>query len=223
MSVTIFLIKVRKVTFWGKPTYYLSTFSSNNGYFTAKSQTSSALTIQPLEHREITTTVKIDGYGYAITNTPLTSETALKVIKKWEYPGEDPSIYEKAQVTVKLFANGVDTGRTETISLKSNWTAVFYGLPYLDDEGNLISYTVKESWNNGDWLPVYGPVTAVSGSTPTYETTVTNTYRWTGNFELPSTGGAGHFIFILSGLILVLAPLVYGLSLRRRYRKGARK
>ena len=28
MSVTIFLIKVRKVTFWGKPTYYLSTFAS---------------------------------------------------------------------------------------------------------------------------------------------------------------------------------------------------
>ena len=25
MSVTIFLIKVRKVMFWGKPTYYLST------------------------------------------------------------------------------------------------------------------------------------------------------------------------------------------------------
>ena len=28
MSVTIFLITERKVTFWGKPTYYLSTFAS---------------------------------------------------------------------------------------------------------------------------------------------------------------------------------------------------
>ena len=28
MSVTIFLIKERIVTFWGKPTYYLSTFAS---------------------------------------------------------------------------------------------------------------------------------------------------------------------------------------------------
>ena len=29
MSVTIFLIKVRKVTFWGKPTFYLSTFTAS--------------------------------------------------------------------------------------------------------------------------------------------------------------------------------------------------
>ena len=28
MSVTIFLIKERRVTFWGKPTSYLSTFAS---------------------------------------------------------------------------------------------------------------------------------------------------------------------------------------------------
>ena len=29
MSVTIFLIKVRKVTFWGKPTSYLSRLSAS--------------------------------------------------------------------------------------------------------------------------------------------------------------------------------------------------
>ena len=29
MSVTIFLITERKVTFWGKPTYYLSTFTAS--------------------------------------------------------------------------------------------------------------------------------------------------------------------------------------------------
>jgi hypothetical protein len=207
----------------GRTSYYISTFNSNNGYFAAKSQANSALTIQLMEHREITTTVNIDGYGYSITNIPLTSETALKVLKQWEYPGEDPSIYEKAQVTVKLFANGVDTGRTETISLKSDWSAVFNGLPYLDDEGNPISYTVEESWNNADWLPVYGPVTVISGSTPTYETTITNTYRWTGSFELPSTGGIGYPLLILCGLILTSAPLVYGLSLRCRHRKEARE
>ena len=97
--------------------------------------------------------------------------------------------------------------------------AVFSGLPYVDEDGETITYTVVESWDNNDWIPVYGPVTStVDGG---YETTVTNTYRWIGSFELPPTGGIGYPIFILSGLILMLAPLVYGLSLRRRHRKGA--
>ena len=122
-----------------------------------------------------------------------------------------------------MLANGVDTGRTETVSLKTNWTATFSGLPYVDEEGNPISYTVVESWDTSDWIPVYGPVTSTGGSIPTYETTVINTYRWTGSFELPSTGGIGYPILMLCGLPLVAAPLVYGLSLRRRHRKEARE
>ena len=37
------------------------------------------------------------------------------------------------------------------------------------------------------------------------------------NVELPATGGIGTPIYILCGLVLVLGPLVYGFSLRRRY------
>ena len=37
------------------------------------------------------------------------------------------------------------------------------------------------------------------------------------NVELPATGGIGPPIYILCGLVLVLGPLVYGFSLRRRY------
>ena len=58
-------------------------------------------------------------------------------------------------MTIRLLANGVDTGRTETVSLKSNWTAVFNGLPYYDENGEPIVYTVVESWDNSDCLPVY--------------------------------------------------------------------
>ena len=39
------------------------------------------------------------------------------------------------------------------------------------------------------------------------------------NVELPATGGIGTPIYILCGLILITAPLVYGLSLRRRYER----
>ena len=98
---------------------------------------------------------------------------------------------------------------------------MFNGLPYLDDNGDPIAYSVVESWDTPDWIPVYGPVTATDGDIPTYEMTVTNKYRWEESFELPSTGGIGSPIFILCGLALILAPLVYGLILRRRYRKGA--
>ena len=176
-----------------------------------------------MERRIVTTVVDLEGEGYSITNVPLDTETSLKVTKRWYHPDVSESVYEKAQVTFKLYANGVDTGRTETVSLKSNWVAEFTGLPYLGDDGEPIVYTVVESWETNDWTPTYGSVNSTGGVIPTYETTVTNTYRWKGSFELPPTGGVGYPIFILCGLILTLAPLVYGLSLRRRYRKGARE
>ena len=206
----------------GRTSYYLSTTLNNKGYIEAKSQANSAQTVNLLTKTVTSTTVKIEGYGYAITNTPLTSETSLKVTKRWDYPSGDPAFYEKEQVTIKLLANGVDTGRTETVSLKSNWTAVFNGLPYLDEAGNPIAYTVVESWNNVDWLPIYGAVTTVGTDHPTYETTITNTYRWTGSYELPATGGMGTSLYILFGLVLVLGPFVYGFSLRRKHRKEGR-
>ena len=43
------------------------------------------------------------------------------------------------------------------------------------------------------------------------------------NVELPSTGGIGTPIYILCGLTLVIGPLVYGFSLRRRYGRRFRK
>ncbi len=201
----------------GRTSYYLTTTLNNKGYIDAKSQTNAALTVNLITKTVTTTTLEIDGYGFAITNTPLSTETSLKVTKRWDYPAGDAAFYEKEQVTIRLLANGVDTGRTETVSLKSNWTAIFNGLPYLDEEDNPIVYTVVESWDNMDWIPIYGPITATGGDIPTYETTITNTYRWTGSFELPGTGGIGIPIYILCGLVFILGPFVYGFSLRCRY------
>ena len=187
-----------------------------NGYLRGDGSGDSALVFHPMVKRASSTTVVLDGYGYSITNKPLTTETSVQVTKRWDHPLGDSSLYEKAQVTIRLYANGVDTGRTETVSLKSNWTAVFSGLPYLDENGEPISYTVVETWETMDWIPLYGQVTTVGGRTPTYAVTVTNTYRWVGDFELPETGGTGITLYILFGLVLTLAPIVYGFSLRRR-------
>ena len=191
-----------------------------NGYLSGNG---SALILHPLVKTSSSSTVILDGYGYTITNTPLTMETSVKVKKRWSHPSGNETLYEKAQVTMKLLANGEDTGRTETISLKSNWAAIFNGLPYLDDAGNPITYTVVENWDNADWIPVYSPVVTIQGDIPTYEITVVNTYRWTGDYELPATGGIGCPIYILSGLLLILGPFVYGFRLRRRYERRSKR
>ena len=176
-----------------------------------------------MERRNISYEVDIDGYGFSIVNTPLTDETALTVTKKWEHPLDDDTLYEKEQVTFLLLANGVDTNRKETVTLQNNWTVTFSGLPYFDENGEPISYTVVELWENLDWISVMGDVNSSGGSDPTYSTTVINVYRWTNAVVLPATGGIGYPLYILIGMILISAPFVYGFSLRRRYGKGARK
>lgn len=204
----------------GKTNYYLCALNKNN-YADAKNQANSALLFYPMERQVKTTTVEIEGYGFRVTNTPLTAETSLKVTKQWSHPTGDALVYEKLKVTVKLLANGLDTGLSETIDLKSDWTAVFYGLPYMDADGVPYVYTVVESWDNDDWIPEYGQVQTKPGTIPSYEITVTNHYRWIDAFELPSTGGIGSPFYILIGLILMSAPFVYGFRMRRRYRKEA--
>ena len=203
---------------WYTEIVYMSG-ANGNGFMGADGNSSSAMVIHPMVKTTTTTTVTLDGYGFSITNTPMTSETSVKVTKRWDHPMDDSSVYEKAQVTVRLYANGVDTGRTETINLKSNWTAVFKGLPYVDGAGQIITYTVLETWDTIDWIPVYSEVTSSGGKNPTYSVTITNVYRWTGSYELPGTGGIGTPIYILCGLVLTVGPLVYGFSLRRRYKR----
>ena len=41
--------------------------------------------------------------------------------------------------------------------------------------------------------------------------------------ELPATGGMGITLHVLCGMLLVSAPLVYGLSLRRKYKRRSRE
>ena len=43
------------------------------------------------------------------------------------------------------------------------------------------------------------------------------------NVQLPATGGIGTHIYILCGLTLVIGPLVYGFSLRRRYGRRSKQ
>ena len=205
-------------------TKYVGALSGST--LSAVNNSTSALLIIPVEKRG---TADFDGTGYRITNTPVSEEISLMVTKQWEHPfGDDTSVYDKHEVTFRLYRkiegtdeDPVDLGRTVTVDAHSGWTATFTGLAAKDPFGRKYIYSVKESWETDDWIPTVGDVTLVEGTTNVYQTIVTNEFKL--GVELPSTGGVGHLLSILIGLILISAPFVYGLRMRRRYRKGARR
>lgn len=200
--------------------YYFKALN-NNSWADYTTRESEALIFDFLTWGDIVESVESDTWLFKLTNHPLDSETALSVTKAWDlgHSGtyED---YKHLQVTVKLLANGKDTGRTVTLNVQNNWSETFRGLPYKDTSGKVIVYTVVENWDNFDWIPYYGPIETVPGDPPTYKTTLTNVYRWGTGDILPSTGHFARLGYILCGGLLMLAPLVYGIRLRRKAERG---
>ena len=198
--------------------YYIKNQLNNSQKFQVTTSEREGQLFTLLTQRTTTTSGPVQGdIAYKITNTKLDKETSLRVRKEWyNHLGDDKTLYEQAQVTIKLLANGKDSGRTVTLSLKNGWTDVFQGLPYQDSNGNVIEYTIEESWYSKDWLPEYGPIVSSGGTVPTYDTTVTNVYRWGHGVELPSTGSPARMLYILCGSSIMLATLVYGFVSRRK-------
>ena len=102
------------------------------------------------------------------------AEVTLKLVttsfsgqKVWNDQNDKAGIRPE-EVTIKLFANGKDTGKTTKATNANNWKYAFDALDLYDANGNKIVYTVKE-------VPVKGYTTAIKG------TTITNTYNkpWT--------------------------------------------
>ena len=199
--------------------YYISSSMTNAQKFQYNTNSNNALLFTAMTLSTNSTNAPVRGdIAYKITNTPLTTETSVTVTKAWKNNlGDDPTLYEQAQVTVKLLANGKDTGRTVTLTLKNGWTDTFRGLPYKDDNGNVITYSILEVWSHKNWEPIYGEIITSGGSTPTYSTTVTNEYRDGMGPQLPSTGSAARLIFVLcGGCIMILPTVIYGFVARRK-------
>ena len=87
----------------------------------------------------------------------------------------------------------------------------------LRPKGSTVSLRFYDSAGN-----VISAPNGVAGEYITGNQLLTVTVKNLRGYELPSTGGTGIFINILCGLFLVSAPLVYGLSLRRRYERRSR-
>ena len=203
--------------------YYLSpnTVSSSNSKFQYTTNANQAMALTPWTLTETTTTVPIDGLAYRIINTPLDKETSFTVKKAWDYGFSGVTTgHEKLQVTLELIADGKGTGRTVTLNLQNGWTDTFRGLPYQDNNGNVITYTVQERAGSFDWIAYYGEVVTHPGNPPTYSTTVTNVYRDGTGAQLPTTGSAARIVCVLLGSGIMLASLVYGIGTRRRRERG---
>ena len=198
--------------------YYIRARMTSAQKFESSTNANDAIQFELLTLTDTSVNKPVDGeQAFKITNTPLQKETSMTVRKEWyNHLGDDPTLYEQAQVTIRLLANGKDTGRRVTLSLKNGWTDVFRGLPYQDDNGQVIQYTIEESWYSEDWLPEYGPIGTSGGSVPTYNTTVTNVYRWGHGVELPATGTNARMLYMLCGGSIMLLTLVYGTVSRRK-------
>ena len=198
--------------------YYLGNSLNGSSKFDGQTDQSRAMTFTPVKKQSTTINQTVDGWAYTITNSTLTRETSVTVQKAWDYGHLDNTgLHEQAEITVKLHANGRDTGRTLVLSLRNGWSGTFQGLPYQDDMGNVIVYDVEEVWPNAEWVSYYGEVIASGGTTPTYSTTITNRYLpGMGGPELPSTGTAARIIYVLLGSSIMLASLVIGIGTRRR-------
>ena len=86
-------------------------------------------------------TVKVGDNVTVYTNTTeVTPTTDISGEKIWSGDKESD---RPDEITVKLYANGNDTGKTAEATKESNWKYEFKGLPKKDAEGD-ISYSVKE-------------------------------------------------------------------------------
>lgn len=88
--------------------------------------------------------------GLTVTNTYNPEQLKINVNKVWIGPEDGP-------VTVRLIADGRDTGKTVTLDREKSWAGSFTVNRLDDKTGKPISYTVKE-------VPVPGYSTQLTGS-----------------------------------------------------------
>ncbi|ORO45256.1 Cna B-type domain-containing protein, partial [Streptococcus oralis] len=121
-------------------------------------------TVKEVAVKEYTSTVTTDKDGkYTVTNEYTPVKTSVKGHKIWK-GGENHKDARPSSITVKLLADGKDTGKTAIASEASGWTYEFTGLErYKDTKDTEIKYSVEE-------VPVEGYSSKVEGLN------ITNTY-----------------------------------------------
>lgn len=146
--------------------------------------------------------------------------TSLQLEKIWKrsdgtvITGNDIPV-NSITVNIYQLVNGIKPNnayQTVTLSTENNWTVTLDNLPLKgkDANGNEVVYTYEVEEN-----------LTLNGYTVTYTetgTTITITNTAAG-YELPETGGIGTHMYILAGMMLILASTVL-LYNQNRHRRG---
>ena len=122
--------------------------------------------------------------GFTVTNTS-TAKVSVPVEKKWVGPAAK-------KATVRLLADGKDTGESIELSKSNNWKGSFEGLAKYSKSGAVIDYTVAED-------PVEGYSSKVSGDAER-GFTVTNAVK-TGELDVSKTVAAREGLAVDAGKI----------------------
>ncbi|MCP9017462.1 Cna B-type domain-containing protein [Streptococcus sp. CF8-6] len=111
-------------------------------------------TVKEVAVKDYTSTVTTDKGKYTVTNTHAPEKTSVKGHKIWK-DEENKDGIRPASITVKLLADGQDTGKTAVASEATGWTYEFTDLDRYKD-GQAIEYSVVE-------VPVEGYSSKVEG------------------------------------------------------------
>ena len=95
--------------------------------------------------------------GYNVTNTHNPEKTSVTVNKEW-VDGNNQDGIRPDSITVHLYADGVDTGKTITLKKSDNWVGSFTDLD-AKSKGQTIKYTVKEDKVEGYETEITGDAT----------------------------------------------------------------
>ena len=115
--------------------------------------------------KEITYTVveeKVKGYtstvkGFDITNSYTPSKTSIQVTKAWDDANDQDGV-RPSSVTIKLLADGKDTGKKIVLAKDNNWTGNFTNLDEYKDGKKVVYSVSEETVGNGYTTVITGDI-----------------------------------------------------------------
>ncbi|MDO4872629.1 MAG: Cna B-type domain-containing protein, partial [Carnobacterium sp.] len=166
--------------------------------------------------KEITYTIveeKVKGYtstvkGFDITNSYTPSKTSIQVTKAWDDANDQDGV-RPSSVTIKLLADGKDTGKKIVLEKDNNWTGNFTNLDEYKDGKKVVYSVSEETVGNGYTTVITGDIQ--KGFLVTNKRTPHTPPKETEG-ELPNTGTDVSFTTL--GIIALMAG--FGLLKKQR-------
>lgn len=153
--------------------YTIKETKAPNGYDTADDQGITSTEFSPANHTVTKTFVD--------KKTPTTIDVTVK--KVWDDADNQDGL-RPTSITVRLLADGVDTGKTLTLDKNGSWQGSFMGLNEKNAAGQIITYTVKEDPTIASYIPtITGNATSgytITNSHTPEVTSISVTKKWVG-------------------------------------------